>query len=138
MDDPAESLLDQLVGAELYEVIFVMDYLQIGFQGDGEHNWRLNLYCWPAVETPAGPSLTFGTVGYRDALCGLITVEVAHTRESAHEGLLIGLGEHTLRLKPRVTDLSGPEIALMDTIPPGGGRWMVWRPGEFPFEELAE
>jgi hypothetical protein len=111
-----ESLLSRLVGTELNQVIFVMDYMQIGFQ-DGNSSPILNCYVWPVLRLPAAvyrePDL-----GYADALRSLITRTVTTATEARGTGLSIGFsGESSIVLDPARADLVGPEIALLQGFP---------------------
>jgi len=125
----ADSLLEALVEEELGSVVFVMDYLQLDFG-----NARFSVYVWPTVSI-GGVSRGFGDPGYRDALCALITHEVIDTGESSETGLVIRFGLGEVVIKPQPTDLSGPEIAMLQVHENSfrDASWTVWRPGEDVF-----
>jgi hypothetical protein len=126
------AVLELLTGEPLSSVVFVMDYLQLDFNGT-----RLTCFVWPTVELEGEDPRTFGDPGYRDALCVLITQEVSGSEESAVAGLILSFATGSLRLKPAAEDLVGPEIAMLQMH--GEDRqWEVWRPGELPFENLDE
>jgi hypothetical protein len=128
------ALLGRLVGFRLYSVQFVMDYVQLRFDGPTEDMPVLNCDVLPIVETPSGV-IGPGQVGYADALCALIPGHVVATVEETGRGLRIEFNEGTICLHPEVDEVPGPEIALL-----GGftdGHWMCWRPGEESFEDLA-
>jgi hypothetical protein len=63
-----EKLLLHLVGARLTSVDFVLDYLILGFDEKG----ALTTLVWPEIVQGANVS-RFGSSGYRDRLCSLIT-----------------------------------------------------------------
>jgi hypothetical protein len=71
-----DGLLGRLVGFRLYSVQFVMDYVQLRFDGPTEDMPVLNCNVMPAVEGRAG-LIRSGQVGYADALTALIPSEVA-------------------------------------------------------------
>jgi hypothetical protein len=121
-----DSLLEALVEEELGSVVFVVDYLQLDFV-----NARLSAYVWPTVSI-GDVDRGFGDPGYRDALCALITHEVIETEESAEAGLVIRFGLGEVVISPSPTDLSGPEIAMLQVHEDSfrAAAWTVWRPGE--------
>ncbi len=126
MNDP--SLLHRLQGEELSSVIFVKDYLQLDFAGP-----RLTCLAWPVL-TIEGAEFTVEAAGYRDRLCSYIGETVTAVQVDAAVGLLLRFGHKSLRIRPRIDDLEGPEIALLQ-LP--DGEWDVWRPGEGVFTSLA-
>ena len=63
-----EKALLHLVGARLTSVQFVLDYLILGFDEKG----ALTTLVWPEIVQGDNVSI-FGSSGYRDRLCGLIT-----------------------------------------------------------------
>ncbi|MFI5895685.1 hypothetical protein ACIA5D_36880 [Actinoplanes sp. NPDC051513] len=128
------ELLGRLVGFRLYSVEFVMDYLQLRFDGPTEDMPVLNCDVLPVVETPAGP-VAPGQVGYADALVALIPGRVVATAEGAGLGLRIEFDQGVVCLHPEVGDVLGPEIALLTGFI--DGHWMCWRPGENSFEDLV-
>lgn len=125
----ADSLLEALVEEELGSVVFVMDYLQLDFG-----NARFSVYVWPTVSI-GHVNRGFGDRGYRDALCALITHEVIETEESPEAGLVVRFGLGEVVIKPEPTDLSGPEIAMLQVHENSfrDASWMVWHPGEGVF-----
>ncbi|WP_244931094.1 hypothetical protein [Nocardioides sp. W7] len=58
-------------------------------------------------------AVVWGDPGYRDALCALISHEVIETEESPAAGLVIRLGLGEVAIHPEPTELSGPEIAML-------------------------
>jgi hypothetical protein len=126
-----DSLLRELVEEPLSSVVFVMDYVQLDFNGS-----RFSAYVWPTA-TIGVTELRFGDEGYRDALCAFISHEVTATEESADVGLAIHFGLGSIVTNPEPGELSGPEIAMLSIYDPMNQltRLDVWRPGEGPFAE---
>ena len=124
-----DSVLHSLVGEELGSVVFVRDYLQLDFE-----NARLSAYVWPTVSF-GHVSREFGDLGYRDALCALITSDVIETEESSEAGLVIRFQLGEVVINPEPADLSGPEIAVLQVHADAfrEASWIVWRPGEDVF-----
>ncbi|MBO3088840.1 hypothetical protein [Cellulomonas dongxiuzhuiae] len=128
------ELLSRLVGFRLYSVQFVMDHVQLRFDGPTQDMPCLSCDVMPAVETPAG-LVRAGEPGYADALVALVPGDVVATTETTGGDLRIGLTSGTVALHPRFDDYTGPEIAYLSGF--ADGRWMCWRPGEETFEDLA-
>ncbi len=128
------ALLSRLVGSRLSSVQFVMDYLQLRFDGPAGDMPHLNCDVIPRVETPTGV-IGSGELGYADALVALIRHEVIRTTEGTGSGLRIEFSSGTVVLHPESDDLVGPEIALLGGF--ADGQWMCWRPGEDSFDDLA-
>ncbi|BCB88124.1 hypothetical protein Psuf_054370 [Phytohabitans suffuscus] len=128
------ALLGRLVGLRLYSVEFVMDYVQLRFNGPTKDMPVLNCDVLPVVETPAG-LIASGQLGYADALRAFIPGHVVATLEETGRGLRIEFDEGTICLHPKANEVPGPEIALLSGFT--DGRWMCWRPGEECFEDLA-
>lgn len=74
-----------------------------------------------------------GDPGYRDALCEMIGHSVLSVAESTDAGLVVDFGLGSIVTKPEPTELSGPEIAMLRGFTDRAD-WMVWRPGESPFD----
>ena len=128
------ELLGRLVGFRLFSVQFVMDYVQLRFDGPSPDMPVLNCDVMPTVEIGA-ELLIDGQTGYADALRLLILGVVQRTQEGTGLGLRIEFEAGAIVVHPAGQDLTGPEIALL-----GGfedGRWMCWRPGEDSFEDLV-
>lgn len=128
------ELLGRLVGFRLYSVQFVMDYVQLRFDGPTEDMPVLNCDEMPVVETGTG-RWSSANRGYADALRALIPGDVVATSEATGSGLRIEFETGTIGLHPLLDELTGPEIALLDGFE--DGQWMCWRPGEDSFEDLA-
>lgn len=131
----ASELSERLVGFRLYSVQFVMDYVQLRFDGPTSDMPVLTCDVMPTVELP-GSALTPGVAGYADALTAFIPNAVVSTTAETGQGLRIEFAQGTIVLNPTADDLTGPEIALLDGFQ--DGRWMCWRPGEECFENLAQ
>ncbi|MER7005789.1 hypothetical protein ABT297_22480 [Dactylosporangium sp. NPDC000555] len=127
MSTPIDSLLRALIGEDLAEVIFVRDYVQLGFDGP-----RLSLFVWPRV-TLGSTVREIGESGYRDALCDLIGHFVVDVEESSASGLVLNFDIGSVTVKPTPPELIGPEIAMLSGFVDRPD-WMVWRPGEEPFD----
>jgi hypothetical protein len=128
------ELLSRLVGCRLYSIEFVMDYVQLRFDGSTEDMPVLNCDVLPVVETPTG-SMAPGQVGWADALRALIPLHVVATAEKTGQGLRVEFEKGAIRLHPNINDETGPEIALLTGF--RDGRWMCWRPGEESFEDVV-
>lgn len=126
------SLIARLEGAELAQVWFVRDYLQLIFESD-VRTWSLQCYAWPHLSM-AGDHVVFGDVTYRDLLCGLIGEEVVST--TVDRGLAVQFNASALVVDPTPVEVRGPEIAMLHVLGEQG-EWMVWRPGEEPFQHLV-
>lgn len=123
------ELLSRLVGRNLATIVFVRWDLQFTFDGP-----FMTCKAWPTIDVGAG-ELAYGEAGYRDALCSLLSETVVATHETTGLGLVIEFETGTVHLHPSREDLQGPEIAMLSGFE--DGRWMVWRPGEDSFEDLA-
>ncbi|MTK04622.1 hypothetical protein FF096_21785 [Micromonospora sp. CP22] len=128
------ALLGRLVGFRLYSVEFVMDYVQLRFDGPTDDMPVLNCDVFPVVETPTS-LIAPGQVGYADALRAFIPGHVVATVEETGRGLRIEFDEGAICLHPKVDEVLGPEIALLSGF--RDGRCMCWRPGEESFEDLV-
>lgn len=129
------ELLGRLVGARLFSVQFVHDYVQLRFEGLGEDMPVLNCVAMPTVETAQGHVFSDGDLGYADALRALIPNLVQRTHEASGTGLRIEFPAGAIALHPDRETLTGPEIALLTGFEDRA--WMCWRPGEESFEDLA-
>lgn len=128
------ELLGRLVGCRLFSVQFVMDYVQLRFDGSAEDMPVLNCDVLPSVERGT-TTLRTEDAGYADALRGLISSVVRQTYEATGVGLRIEFDVGAIALHPSRDELVGPEIALLQGFE--DGTWMCWRPGEESFEDLA-
>ncbi len=128
------ELLSRLVGLRLFSVQFVLDYVQLRFDGASGDLPVLNCDVMPRVERGGG-TITAGQIGYADALRGLIPGVVRQTREETGHGLRVEFDGAAIVVHPNPDDLVGPEIALLHGFE--DRRWMCWRPGEASFEDLG-
>ena len=127
-----ESLLGELVSAEVESVVFVMDYLQLTMWLP-ESSPTLTCFAWPVISAPDGVTCTYGDPGYRDGLCALITGHVVATESSTNAGLVLHFGGgEALALRPTEAELEAPEVAMLQ-MNNDARTWMVWRPGEHPY-----
>ncbi|WP_369069397.1 hypothetical protein [Kineococcus terrestris] len=131
---PWNALLGRLVGLRLFSVQFVLDHVQLRFDGPELDEPVLTCVVMPAVEA-AGRRTAPGGAGYADALVSLVAGTVLETAEAAGRGLRIDLTSGRVVVDPRREDLVGPEIALLTGFRDGG--WGCWRPGEDAFDHLA-
>jgi hypothetical protein len=129
------GLLDRLVGNRLYSVEFVMDYLQLRFDGDEISGGPvvMNCYVWPKVEF-RDRSWSEPDLGYADALRGLIAGTVSTTAEATGVGLRVDLDTGSVVIHPELEEVY-VEIAELQGF--DDGAWTVWRPGEDSFEDLV-
>ena len=96
---------EALVGDELAGVTFVMDYLQLQFQGG-----VATLYVWPEVHRTGGV-LVVGDTGYRDGLCGLIGDRVTAAGIFLDDGAVIAFKGGELVIPPAaIRDAAQPEV----------------------------
>src|SRR5215210_1880134 len=72
--------LTVLIGEALNEVIFVMDYFQVGFNGP-----RLTCLTAGQVELSNGERFVFPEPGSRDALCELIEAVVSRVDDDGKQ-----------------------------------------------------
>jgi hypothetical protein len=131
----ANGLLARLVGLRLYSVEFVLDYVQLRFDGDSvlEGPVVLNSYVWPRVEY-RGRLWSEVDLGYADALRSLIPGNVNATTEATGTGLRVELDTGVVVIHPNLDEVN-VEIAELQGF--DDGSWTVWRPGEDTFEDLA-
>ncbi|WP_285245582.1 hypothetical protein [Pseudarthrobacter sp. fls2-241-R2A-127] len=129
------ELLSRLVGDRLYSVEFVLnDYVQLRFHGaPGAGPLTLNCYVWPVIQQ-AGRRWHERDLGYADALRRLTPGVVVSTAEATSDGIRIGLDTGAIHIRPAKDEVF-VEIAELHGF--ADGAWMVWRPGEDSFEDLA-
>jgi hypothetical protein len=127
-----ESILDRLVGEQLTQVWFVMDYVQLIFGGDDS----LQCFVWPRIDAN-GRTLAIETPGYRDALCAFLTANVTAVAEDPAIGLAVEFATGRILIAPTASELRGPEIAMFHDMPTTDGNWAVWQPGDNIFPHLV-
>jgi hypothetical protein len=130
----ANGLLARLIGLRLYSVEFVLDYVQLRFDGEAVVDGPvvLNCFVWPRLEY-RGRSWNEPDLGYADALRGLIPGEVNATMEQAGTGLRLELDTGVVMIHPELNEVN-VEIAELQGF--DDGSWTVWRPGEGSFGDL--
>lgn len=127
------ALLGRLVGFRLYSVQFVMDYVQLRFDGPTEDMPVLNCDVLPTAEL-AGRTVKPGEIGYADTLRAFIPKVVGATVEQTGIGLRLEFDGGAIVLHPRIEELVGPEIAMLQGF--ADKQWMCWRRGEESFEDV--
>lgn len=129
------ELLSRLVCDRMYSVEFVLnDYVQLRFDGTSDGGpVTLNCYVWPVVQS-AGRSWHEQDLGYADALRRLTPGTVTSTSEATGSGLRVELDTGTIVIHPAREDVYVEIAHLMGF---SDQAWMVWRPGEESFEDLA-
>jgi hypothetical protein len=98
-----EELLNRICGFRLTSVEFVLDYLILGFDGQG----ALTTMVWPEI-IDRDNSVRFGAKDYRDRLCGLIGQPVDRVEISRDETILISFkNDVSLRVPLKNYERSG-------------------------------
>lgn len=138
--EPPESAdrphpLAELIGEGLSSVTFVVDYVQLRFNGP-----PLNLYVWPRIRT-RGHILQRPDARYAGTLIGLIGVRVSAVDELLDQGLALDFDDGTrLTIPLDGSELVGAEVAEYTNR--RSQETMVWRPGDEPIawqpEQLAQ
>jgi hypothetical protein len=96
--------LTTLIGQQLNAVEFVLDFLQLRFDGP-----LLTFYAWPHVLL-SDFSVAYGEPEYRNALCAQIGQTVAEAALEEGDRLTIELESGTvIGLSLREEDIDGPE-----------------------------
>jgi hypothetical protein len=96
--------LEAMIGQELSAVEFVLDFVQLRFDGP-----LVTFYEWPEVFREEG-SYAFGEPEYRDVLCALIGESVSAASVEEVEALEIEFESGAaVRVSLRLEDISGPE-----------------------------
>ena len=98
---------DLLFGEMLSSVTFVMDYLQLDFNGN-----KITCNVWPIVSVNNN-SYVYQQSGYRDIICSLITDSVSRIEIEIDNYLIIEFskgGSLTISLKLDNPELVTPEI----------------------------
>jgi hypothetical protein len=111
------------------------DYVQLRFDGTpGAGNpVILNCYVWPVIDS-FGRIWRESDLGYADALRKLTPGTVSSTTEQTGVGIRIELDTGAIVVHPKLEEIY-VEIAEITGFTDGA--WMVWRPGEDSFEDLA-
>lgn len=111
------SLQKNLVGRQLSSVEFVMDYLQLRFDG-------VTLTILTPIDVyKNGGKNSFGEPGFRDELCSLITRKVISTELKLGEIVKIDFdGNASIQISLQEKDYTGPEAIKFDI---GPSEWWV-------------
>ncbi|OZM58408.1 hypothetical protein CIB95_02225 [Lottiidibacillus patelloidae] len=110
-----------LKGVEMTSVVFIRDYIQLGFEGIYEPA-TLNTYTLPTVQNNKY-TYSHGTKGYRDELCSLINKKVEKVILVENEGIkLVFEMNILLEISLRDEDYEGPEAAMFIR----GDETVVW------------
>ena len=94
-----------LVGEFLSSVVFVMDYIQLDFNGSS-----ITSYSWPVIDRE-NKKFTLADPGYRDMLCRLIGASVSEVTLATEELIVRFASGISLTISLRPEDVSGPEVA---------------------------
>ncbi|MET9229917.1 hypothetical protein [Lentzea sp. NPDC003310] len=105
-----DGLLGRLVGFRLYSVQFVMDHVQLHFDGPTQDTPVLHCDTMPAVAI-LNQTFADGCPGYADALRSLISATVVRTEEATGTGLRIEFDRGTLVLHPTTGEDSFEDLA---------------------------
>lgn len=110
--------LEMLVGESLSSVEFVVDYVQLRFNGS-----CLTAFVCPRVFGP-GQTLSKADPGYRDALCALIGADVVSTEVREEEFLRVAFKDgRAITVSLHSNDAVGPERAYFTS---ESGVWWTW------------
>jgi hypothetical protein len=107
-DNSNERFLDILIGEKLSSVTFVMDYLQMDFDGN-----RFTFNIWPII-TVDSIDFKLGDALYRDKICSLIAKNVSGVTLIDNEKMVIVFDDKSklhLSLDPNNPEITIPEIA---------------------------
>jgi hypothetical protein len=127
------SLLGRIVGFRLYSVQFVLDYVQLRFDGPTAEMPVLTCDVLPTV-TLSGQRFSPTETGWTDALRGLISQSVTATHEKTGIGVKVDFMTGSIQFHPAESERVGPEIATLNGF--DDHSWMTWRPGEDAFKDL--
>ena len=97
-----------MVGEQLSAVVFVMDYLQLQFNGKG-----FTLLTPVSVRSPTNV-IHQGEPGWRDALCAQIT-QIVQNVNKKDEDLSINFSNgYSICASLRIKDFTGPEAVIFN------------------------
>ena len=100
-----QTALGTIAGDELAGVWFVMDYLQLQFQGR-----MATFLVWPTVRS-GGDSLEFGQPGYRDGLCSFIGQSVLEADVFVDAGVVLSFSQGEMIVPPeQIRSAPYPEV----------------------------
>jgi hypothetical protein len=129
-------LLARLIGGRMYSIEFVLnDYVQLRFDGapGADESVTLNCYVWPTIET-SDRVWRESDLGYADVMRGLTPGGVISTVETTGVGIRIELDAGVIVIHPERDEVYVEIAHIMGF---ADHSWMVWRPGEDSFEDLA-
>jgi hypothetical protein len=114
----ADRGLEMIVGEFMSSVEFVMDYVQLGFNGSTLTSFAgLRVHDHDQVFQETAP-------GYRDAICALIGAVVSSTEVREQDLLRITFADNrSIAVSLRAVDAIGPECAYFIS---ASGRWWFW------------
>lgn len=116
-----EILKSKLLNEKLSSIEFVMDYVQLRFDGP-----TFTCYIWPEV-IRGDNSFSFGDRDYRNELCGLIGVNVVGLQVVEEESLTLMFegdrGVIKLNLNPNNPDIFSEIAHFHDN---GDNTWMIF------------
>jgi hypothetical protein len=101
VEDPlfGEMALQEIVGKQLSAVTFVMDYVQLAFDGP-----MINAYAWPTVHV-GDRKFDRSDPSYRDELCARVAISVVAV-QVPREAIEIAFADgSTIRISLRAEDL---------------------------------
>jgi hypothetical protein len=114
----ADRGLEMIVGEFMSSVEFVMDYVQLGFNGS-----TLTSFVGPRVHDH-GQVFQETEPGYRNAICALIGEVVSSTEVREQDILRITFADNrSITVSLRAEDATGPECAYFIS---ASGRWWFW------------
>jgi hypothetical protein len=119
--------LIDLIGRELYSIIFFMDYVQVDFNGP-----KINFYYRPLIYN-GQKVFEFKDIRYHKEFCDFIGKKVNVIDEYLDLGLVIEFEDHCLINVP----LKVGESYLIPEIAEYHGEnyeWIMWQAGDPPFE----
>jgi hypothetical protein len=118
--DTTDAILKTLAGEKLSSITFVMDYLQMDFDGNG-----FNMYIWPEVIVD-DEVYKFGENEYQNKLCSFITKQVKEIEYEDEVRLGIVFQDDNrieLSLDPNNVDIVAEIAEYRDT----EGNWLVFQ-----------
>jgi hypothetical protein len=110
------SGLESIVGAQLSAVTFVMDYIQLAFDG------RCFTVLCPCIVSSPNVTIRSGEIGFRDQICTAIARQVTSV-QVCDATMTIGLQDFRIAFDLTAPATAGGERLLFDD---GTGRLQVW------------
>jgi hypothetical protein len=110
-----EKSLQAIIGKQLSAVTFVLDYVQLHFDGP-----RLTIFSH-AVVTLGEKTFHWGKPGFRDALCNSIAKKITDARVAYGDSIAISFTDgSTIQVSLKDEDYRSAEAVNFDT---GGNVW---------------